>query len=63
MFDQAGLGVVHLQAFYRRDRYYLRMVLARTSARGEPEWSPTGGIVWPNQPRKKKPKSTRRVPQ
>ncbi len=63
VFDQAGQGVEHLHAFYRPDRYNFRMDLARTGIRGEPEWSPIGGIVWPKPPRKKKPKSTKRVPQ
>jgi GntR family transcriptional regulator len=40
VFDRKGRGVEHLHAFYRPDRYNLRMDLARTSHDGQRAWSP-----------------------
>jgi GntR family transcriptional regulator len=40
VLDRAGLGVEHLHAFYRPDRYSIRMDLVRASANAGREWSP-----------------------
>jgi GntR family transcriptional regulator len=62
VFDRAGRGVEHLHAFYRPDRYSIRMDLVRTGANAGREWSPAGRVAaWPKGPRKRKRKSVKPV--
>ena len=44
VLDRSGLGVEHLHAFYRPDRYSIRMDLVRTSANADRAWSPIGRV-------------------
>ena len=64
VLDRSGRGVEHLHAFYRPDRYSIRMDLVRTGANAGREWSPIGRVsAWPKGPRKRKRRSVKRVSQ
>jgi GntR family transcriptional regulator len=53
VLDRSGRGVEHLHAFYRPDRYSIRMDLVRTGAAAGREWSPIGPAA-PQGQRKRK---------
>jgi GntR family transcriptional regulator len=44
VLDRSGLGVQHLHAFYRPDRYSIRMDLVRTGADAGHAWWPIGPV-------------------
>jgi GntR family transcriptional regulator len=44
VLDRSGLGVEHLHAFYRPDRYSIRMDLVRTGADAGHAWWPIGPV-------------------
>jgi GntR family transcriptional regulator len=64
VLDRSGLGVEHLHAFYRPDRYSIRMDLVRTGANAGRTWSPISRIpAGAKAPHRRKRRSLKRVPQ
>jgi GntR family transcriptional regulator len=60
VLDRSGRGVEHLRAFYRPDRYSIRMDLVRTGADAGHAWSPIGRIpAGADSPRRGKRRSTK----
>jgi GntR family transcriptional regulator len=60
VLDRSGLGVEHLHAFYRPDRYSIRMDLVRTGASAGRAWSLIGRVpAGAKPPRRRKRRSLR----